>query len=87
MLALYPIWLLYPLLLLGAVAIGMPADMNEDATSAIEWTRTKLTPKQNEFLGRLPLVEGQPVTRWPPATAGRVTAAGSWSRASPGCRC
>jgi diadenosine tetraphosphatase ApaH/serine/threonine PP2A family protein phosphatase len=36
-------------------AIGQPADMNEDAAAAIEWTRTKLTRAQSEFLGGLPL--------------------------------
>jgi diadenosine tetraphosphatase ApaH/serine/threonine PP2A family protein phosphatase len=38
-----------------AAAIGQPISMNEDAAAAIAWTRTKLTRKQSDFLGGLPL--------------------------------
>ena len=38
-----------------AAAIGQVADMNEDAATAIEWTKTKLTRTQSDFLSRLPL--------------------------------
>jgi diadenosine tetraphosphatase ApaH/serine/threonine PP2A family protein phosphatase len=40
-----------------AAAVGQVADMNEDATAAIEWTKTKLTRTQSEFLSRLPLMQ------------------------------
>jgi diadenosine tetraphosphatase ApaH/serine/threonine PP2A family protein phosphatase len=40
-----------------AAAVGQVADMNEDATTAIEWTKTKLTRTQSEFLRRLSLME------------------------------
>ena len=38
-----------------AAAAGIPTEMNEDASTAIEWTRTKLSPRQADFLRRLPL--------------------------------
>ena len=37
-----------------AAAVGVPAEMNEDAASAIEWTRAKLSPAQTKFLGPEP---------------------------------
>ena len=70
-----------------AAAIGAPADMNEDAAIAIAWTKTKLTPRQSEFLGRLPLttqrggylyVHADPVA---PADWGYITDLYSASRA------
>jgi len=38
-----------------SAAIGNPANMNNDAALAIEWTRGQLTTGQREFLATLPL--------------------------------
>lgn len=38
-----------------SAAMGMPERMNDDAMTAIEWTRRQLTEDQREFLKRLPL--------------------------------
>jgi len=40
----------------GLACARMPCVMNADAQTAIDWTRTRLKPRQMEFLMRLPLV-------------------------------